>query len=140
MRAATPTLSFPRRFSRGYAVFDVLLIVAGIALLAALVVPVAKRFGRSANDRAKAHNAQVMNQQLETLFAAHVDTAAWRDGAAAIAALHAGFDVPPTPENPQAEHVQLKDNVNPAAYTFVPGTAKKAPLFIANIADDAQRP
>lgn len=45
--------------------FEVLLVVVALGLLAALVIPTIDRFFDATNDTAKTHNAQTMNQYME---------------------------------------------------------------------------
>lgn len=120
--------------------FEVLLVIVALGLLAALVIPTVDRFFDATNDTAKTHNAQVLNQYVETLFNAGVDTSVWADGASAINALTAGIEIPATVPNGQKQEVKLKQVVNPAAYTFTAGTATKPPVFAAKLGDRTQRP
>jgi prepilin-type N-terminal cleavage/methylation domain-containing protein len=55
----------------GFTMFEVLLVVVALGLLAALVVPTVDRFFDATGDTAKTHNAQVMNQYME--YTTYVD-------------------------------------------------------------------
>lgn len=103
--------------------FEVLLVVVALGLLAALVIPTVDRFFDATNDTAKTHNAQVLTQYAETLFNAGYDTSAWTDASSAINALTAGITLPATVPGGQTVEVKLKQTVNPAAYNFTPGVA-----------------
>jgi type II secretory pathway pseudopilin PulG len=120
--------------------FEVLLVVVALGLLAALVVPTVDRFFDATNDTAKTHNAQMLNQYVETLFNAGYDTSKWTDAASAIDALGKGIDVNATVPGGQAVTIKLKQTVNPAAYDFTAGDASKPPLFKAKLGDRTQRP
>lgn len=131
----------PRRRKRqGFTMFEVLLVIVALGLLAALVIPTVDRFFDATNDTAKTHNAQVLNQFAETLFNSGVDTSVWADGTSAINALTAGVEIPATVPGGQKQEVKLKQVVNPAAYTFTAGTSTKPPTFAAKLGDRTQRP
>lgn len=133
--------SAPRRRSRqGFTMFEVLLVVVALGLLAALVIPTVDRFFDATGDTAKTHNAQTMNQYMEALFNAGVDTSTYADAAGTIAALTNGITIPPTVPGGQSQEVKLKQVVNPAAYTFTVGTAAKPPVFAPKLGDRTQRP
>lgn len=129
-----------RRHLRAFTLFEVLLVVVALGLLAALVVPTVDRFFDATGDTAKTHNAQTMNQYMETLFNSGVDTSGYTDATAAISALTAGVTIPATVPGGQTQEVKLKQTVNPAAYTFVAGTATRPPTFAARLGDRTQRP
>ena len=133
---------FPGRLRsrRGFTMFEVLLVIVALGLLAALVVPTVDRFFDATADTAKTHNAQAMNQYFETLFNAGVDTSTYKDASSAIAALATGITIPATVPGGQTQEVKLKQTVNPAAYTFTAGTATTPPLFAAKLGDRTQRP
>ncbi len=120
--------------------FEVLLVVVVLGLLAALIVPTVDRLFDATGDTAKTHNAQVLNQYMETLFNAGVDTTPWTDAASAIKALSEGVTIPATVPNGQTQEVKLKQVVNPAAYDFTAGDGKKPPVFKAKLGDRTQRP
>ncbi len=123
--------------------FEVLLVVVALGLLAALVIPTIDRFFDATNDTAKTHNAQTMNQYMDALFNAGYDTSKWADGTSAINALVAGVDIPPTVPGGQTQTVKLKQTVNPNAYNFTPGVSGatgKPPEFAAKLGDRTQRP
>lgn len=114
---------------RAFTIFEVLLVIVALGLLAALVVPTVDRFFDATGDTAKTHNAQMLNQYMDTLFNAGVDTSKWTDSGSAIAALTTGVDIPATVPNGQTQQVKLKQTLNPAAYKFTAGTATTPPLF-----------
>lgn len=120
--------------------FEVLLVVVALGLLAALIVPTVDRFFDATNDTAKTHNAQLLNQYAETLFNAGVDISAWTDTASAIKALTDGVTIPPTVPNGQSQVVRLKQTINTAAYKFTKGDGTKPPTFEPVLGDRAQRP
>src|SRR5690242_8505724 len=93
---AAASRSAARRASRAFTMFEVLLVVVALGLLAALVIPTIDRFFDATNDTAKTHNAQTMNQYMESLFNSGVDTSVWADGSSAINALRAGVTIPAT--------------------------------------------
>jgi type II secretory pathway pseudopilin PulG len=128
------------RTVRAFTMFEVLLVVVALGLLAALVIPTVDRFFDATGDTAKTHNAQVLNQYMETLFNAGVDTSVYTDAAAAIKALSDGVQIPPTVPNGQTQEVKLKQVVNPAAYTFTAGTATKPPTFAPILGVRRERP
>ena len=129
-----------RRRSAGFTMFEVLLVIVALGLLAALVIPTVDRFFDATGDTAKTHNAQVMSQYMETLFNAGVDTSKYADASSAIAALTAGVQIPATVPGGQTQEVKLKQTVNPAAYTFTAGTATKPPVFVAKLGVRTERP
>jgi type II secretory pathway pseudopilin PulG len=137
-----PTQPAPRvsRRTAAFTLFEVLLVIVALGLLAALVIPTVDRFFDATNDTAKTHNAQTMNQYMETLFNAGVDTSTYADASSAINALTAGVTIPATVPNGKTQEVKLKQVVNPAAYDFVAGTASKPPVFSAKLGDRTQRP
>lgn len=120
--------------------FEVLLVVVALGLLAALVIPTIDRFYDATGDTAKTHNAQLMSQYMEALFNAGVETATYTDGASAITALRAGITVPATVPGGRTQDIRLKQPVNPNAYTFTPGNATTPPKFAAILNDRSQRP
>lgn len=120
--------------------FEVLLVIVALGLLAALVIPTVDRFYDATADTAKTHNAQTMNQYMETLFNSGVDTSIWTDGTAAITALHNGVSIAPTVIGGQEQEVKMKQIVNPAAYGYTPGSPTTPPLFAAKLKDRTQRP
>lgn len=120
--------------------FEVLLVIVALGLLAALVIPTIDRFFDATGDTAKTHNAQALNQYAETLFNAGVDTSTWTDATSAINALKAGVPIPATVPGGQTQEVKLKQTVNPAAYTFTAGTSTKPPVFAAILGQRTQRP
>jgi len=120
--------------------FEVLLVVVALGLLAALVIPTVDRFFDATGDTAKTHNAQVMTQFMETLYNSGVDTSTYTDAASAINALTAGVTIPATVPGGQTQQVKLKQAVNPAAYTFTAGNATTPPSFAPKLGDRTQRP
>jgi prepilin-type N-terminal cleavage/methylation domain-containing protein len=129
-----------RRAQRGFTMFEVLLVVVALGLLAALVIPTVDRFFDATGDTAKTHNAQVMNQYMETLFNSGVDTSTYTDAASAIGALTTGVTIPATVPGGQTQQVKLKQVVNAAAYTFTAGSATTPPSFAPKLGDRTQRP
>jgi prepilin-type N-terminal cleavage/methylation domain-containing protein len=123
-----------------FTMFEVLLVIVALGLLAALVVPTVDRFFDATGDTAKTHNAQMLNQYMETLYNSGVNTSSYADGAAAIAALTAGVTIPATVPGGQTQDVRLRQTINPAAYTFTAGTATRPPVFAARLGDRTQRP
>ena len=132
--------TLPQRRRRAFTMFEVLLVIVALGLLAALIVPTVDRFFDATGDTAKTHNAQMMNQYMETLFNSGVDTSTYTDATSAINALTAGVTIPSTVPGGQTQEVKLKQVVNPAAYTFTAGTATKPPVFVAKLGDRTQRP
>lgn len=128
-----------RRY-KAFTMFEVLLVVVALGLLAALVIPTVDRFFDATGDTAKTHNAQVMNQYAETLFNAGVDTSTWADATSAINALKAGVTIPATVPGGQTQEVKLKQVVNPAAYSFTKGSSTTPPVFAPLLGDRTQRP
>lgn len=108
--------------------FEVLLVVIALGLLAALIVPTIERFIDATGDTAKTHNAKILNQYVETLYNAGAETN-WADGAAAITALTAGVSLPPTVPGGQTQIVKLTQAVNAEAYTYTAGTPTSPPSF-----------
>lgn len=128
------------RSIRAFTMFELLLVIVALGLLAALVVPTIDRFFDATGDTAKTHNAQMLNQYAEALFNAGVDTSTWTDGTTAINALKAGVPIPATVPGGQTQEVKLKQTVNPAAYTFTAGTSTRPPTFAAILGQRSQRP
>lgn len=132
---------FPdRRRQKAFTIFEVLLVVVALGILAALIVPTIDRFYDATNDTAKTHNAKMLNQYVETLFNAGYDTSVWTDSASAINALRAGVTIPAVVPNGQSQEVKLKQAVNAAAYNFTAGTKLAPPVFTANLTDRTQKP
>lgn len=123
-----------------FTMFEVLLVIVALGLLAALVVPTVDRFFDATGDTAKTHNAKLLNQYMETLFNAGVNTSGYADGTAAIAALVAGVTIPATVPGGVTQDVRLRQTVNPAAYTFTAGTSTRPPTFAPRLGDRTQRP
>lgn len=120
--------------------FEVLLVIVALGLLAALVIPTIDRFFDATGDTAKTHNAKVMNQYMESLFNAGVNTTTWTDASGAISALRAGVTIPATVPGGATQEVKLKQTVNPAAYDFTAGTSTTPPVFTARLGERSQRP
>lgn len=124
--------------------FEVLLVIVALGLLAALVIPTVDRFFDATADTAKTHNAQVLNQYAEALFNSGYDTSKWTDAKSAIDALTQGVAIPATVPGGQTQEIKLKQTINPAAYNFTPGVATagaaKPPVFAPILGDRAQRP
>lgn len=129
-----------RRTQRAFTMFEVLLVIVALGLLAALVIPTVDRFFDATGDTAKTHNAKTMNQYMEALFNSGVDTSSWTDSAGAIAALRTGITIPATVPGGQTQEVKMKQTVNPLAYDFTAGTTLKPPVFTAKLGDRTQRP
>jgi type II secretory pathway pseudopilin PulG len=141
--AILPQPILPRarcRRQKAFTIFEVLLVVVALGLLAALIVPTVDRFFDATNDTAKAHNAQMLNQYMETLFNAGINTSVWTDASSAINALRAGVTIPAAVPNGQTQEVKLTQTITPAAYTFTAGTALKPPTFVAILGDRTQKP
>lgn len=120
--------------------FEVLLVVVALGLLAALVIPTVDRFIDATGDTAKTHNAEMMNQYMETVFSAGVDTSGWTDAAGAIKALADGIDIPATVPGGKALKVRLRQTVNPNAYSFTAGDTTKPPSFAPILGVRKERP
>ncbi len=129
-----------RRGTRAFTMFEVLLVVVALGLLAALVIPTVDRFIDATGDTAKTHNAEMMNQYVEAVFNAGVDMTGWTDATAAIDALTKGVDIPATVPGGKSLSVRLRQTVNPLAYTFTPGDPTKPPVFAPKLGDRKQRP
>jgi len=146
MNTSAPSLSVGTLLGRrrprhaGFTMFEVLLVIVALGLLAALVVPTVDRFFDATADTAKTHNAQMMTQYMETLFNAGVDTSGYTDATSTISALTTGVIVPATVPGGQTQTIKLKQVVNPAAYKFVAGNATMPPSFTAILGDRTQRP
>jgi type II secretory pathway pseudopilin PulG len=141
--AILPRPILPRtrcRRQKAFTIFEVLLVVVALGLLAALIVPTVDRFFDATNDTAKTHNAQMLNQYVETLFNSGIDTSVWKDGSSAINALRAGVTIPATVPGGQTQEVKVNQTINAAAYTFTAGTATKPPTFVAILGDRTQKP
>lgn len=137
--AAVAPLTFRRRL-RGFTMFEVLLVVIALGLLAALVIPTVDRFIDATSDTAKTHNAQILNEYMEVLYNAGVDTGGWADAQSAIDALEKGVDIPPTVPGGQSQTVRLRQAVNPNAYDFTPGTGVEPPVFKPRLGERNVRP
>lgn len=140
LRANAPLNRKSARRNRGFTMFEVLLVVVALGLLAALAVPTVDRFFHATGDVAKTQNAQTLNQYMETLFNSGIDTSTYTDSASAIAALTAGVTIPAAVPGGQTQEVKLKQTVNPAAYTFTAGTASKPPTFAPKLGEPTVRP
>lgn len=123
-----------------FTMFEVLLVIVALGLLAAFIVPTVYRFFDSTGDTVKTHNAQAMNQYMETLFNAGVDTSTYTDAASAISALRTGIQLPATVPGGTTSEVKMNQVVNPNAYTFTAGTSTTPPTFAPILGDRTQRP
>lgn len=128
------------RCRRAFTMFEVLLVVVALGLLAALVIPTVDRFIDATGDTAKTHNAEVLNQYMQLLCNAGVDTSAYTDAESAIAALKTGVDIGPAVSGSDPQIVRLTQAVNPAAYTFTAGNGTIAPRFVPKLGDRTQKP
>lgn len=140
VRSVPKTSRTRSRRNRGFTMFEVLIVIIALGLLAALAVPTIDRLFGATGDTTKTHNANMMNRYFEALHNAGVDTSTYADGASAIAALRAGVTIPATVPGGQTQEVKLKQAVNPAAYTFTAGTATKPPTFAPILNDNSVRP
>ncbi len=129
-----------RKRQRAFTMFEVLLVIVALGLLAALIVPTVDRFFDATGDTAKTHNAQVMNEYMNTLFNSGVNTSTYTDATSAINALTAGITIPATVPGGTSQSVKLQQVVNPAAYKFTAGNATTPPVFAAILGDRTQRP
>jgi type II secretory pathway pseudopilin PulG len=120
--------------------FEVLLVVVVLGLLAALITPTINRFFRSTSDVTKTLNAKQMTEFMETAYNAGVDTTGYADAASAIAALKGGIILPAVVPGGAQPQLKLKEDVNPAAYNYTAATANSAAKFTAILGDDTQRP
>jgi prepilin-type N-terminal cleavage/methylation domain-containing protein len=125
---------------RAFTLFEVLLVVVALGLLAALVVPTVDRFFDATNDTAKTHNAQMLNRYVETLFNSGIDTSVWTDGASAINALRTGVTIPAAVPGGQTQELKIKQTINASAYTFTAGSGTKPPSFAPILGDRTQKP
>jgi type II secretory pathway pseudopilin PulG len=123
-----------------FTLFEVLLVVVALGLLAALVVPTVDRFFDATTDTAKTHNAQMLNRYMETLFNSGIDTSVWTDGSSAINALRTGVTIPAAVPGGQTQELKIKQTINAAAYTFTAGSGTKPPTFAAILGDRTQKP
>lgn len=128
------------RRQKAFTIFEILLVVVALGLLAALMVPTVDRFFDATSDTTKTHNAQMLNQYAETLFNSGIDTSVWKDGASAITALRSGITIPATVPGGQTQEVKVNQTINAAAYTFTVGTSTKPPTFVAILGDRTQKP
>lgn len=120
--------------------FEILLVIVALGLLAALVVPTIDRFFDATSDTAKTHNAQMLNQYMESLFNSGIDTSSYSDAASAITALTNGVTIPATVPGGKTQQIRLKQTINPLAYTFTAGSANAPPTFAPKLGDRTQRP
>ena len=120
--------------------FEVLLVIVALGLLAALVIPTVDRFFDATGDTAKTHNAKMLNQYLETLHNSGADMSGFTDGNATITALSNGVTIPATVPGGTTQTIKLKQTINPAAYTFTAGNATVPPSFAAKLGERTVRP
>lgn len=132
--------SLGARCRSAFTMFEVLLVVVALGLLAALVIPTVDRFIDATGDTAKTHNAEMLNQYMQLLCNAGVDTSTYTDARSAIDALTTGVDIGPAVTGGQPQIVRLTQAVNPGAYTFTPGNGTIAPRFTAKLGDRTQKP
>lgn len=130
---------FRLRRREGFTMFEVLIVIVALGLLAALVIPTVDRFLESTGDAAKTRNAQTLNQYAEALHNAGVDTN-WADINAALKALTDGVTLPSVVPKGAAQVVKLKQTVNPAAYGYTAGDSTKPAVFTPKLGDRTQRP
>lgn len=125
---------------RGFTMAELLIVIVCIGLLASVAVPTVNRVRDALTDHAKVRNADKLNEYMSALYNGGVDTSTYASGTAAIDALRGGVEVPATVEGGATMEIRLEKNLNPAAYTFVPGTTDSAPRFTANLGQRNVRP
>jgi|GEM_PF-2783080 len=114
---------------RGYTMSEIIIVIVVLGLLAAIAVPIYNNVRNSGADNVKIKNADTLNQLMTTIHNGGVDTTAWTDGAAAIAALRGGVSIPSANPAAAAQQIVLEKDVNPLAYKYTPGTKTTAPIF-----------
>lgn len=140
-KASVPSHTLPRtRLARGFTMFEVLLVVVALGLLAALVIPTVDRFIDATGDTAKTHNAEMLNQYMQLLYNAGVDMSGYTSGNTTISALQSGITIAAAVPGSQPQIVKLNQTVNAGAYDFTAGNATIPPRFVAKLGDRSQRP
>jgi Tfp pilus assembly protein PilE len=120
---------------------EIMVVIVVMGVLALIAVPIYNNVRGAAFDAVKAKNATTLNQLMTTCHNAGVDMTTWATSKDAIDALTIGVNLPTSIASAATpQQIKLQEVLNPAAYTFTPGDATKAPSFTANLDGATTKP
>ncbi len=140
------TMLYTHRSSRslssrgGYTMSEIIIVIVVLGLLAAIAVPIYNNVRNAGADNVKIKNADMLNQMMTAIHNGGVDTSTWTSASSVLDSLSGGVAIPSANAGAAAQQIRLEKSLNPAAYSFTPGTETSAPLFGPILRQPSVRP